>query len=51
MFSEVRMFTLLGIGKTAWVGIAVGGVILILIIGGAIMKRFPEKGHKPLKKI
>ena len=51
MFSEVRMFILLGISKTAWVGIALGALILILIIVGAIIKRFPEKERKPLKKI
>jgi len=45
------MFILLGIGGTAWVGIAIGALILILIIVGAIMKMYPEKKRKPLKKI
>jgi hypothetical protein len=35
----------------AWVGIGIGGLILILIIAGAIMRKFPEKERKPLKRI
>jgi threonine/homoserine efflux transporter RhtA len=45
------MFTLLGIGATAWVGIGIGALILILIIAGAIRRKFPEKERKPLKRI
>ena len=45
------MFTLLGIGATAWVGIGIGALILILIIAGAIRRMFPEKERKPLKRI
>ena len=45
------MFTLLGIGATAWVGIGIGALILILVIVGAIMKMYPEKKRKPLKRI
>jgi hypothetical protein len=45
------MFTLLGIGATAWVGIGIGALIVILIIAGVIRRKFPEKERKPLKRI
>lgn len=44
------MFVLLRIGGTAWVGIAVVALILILAAAGAIRRRYPEKMHKPWKK-
>ena len=46
------MFILLKIGGTAWAGIAVVALILILVVAGAIMKKMcPEKKSKPWKNM
>jgi hypothetical protein len=45
------MFTLLKISGMAWVAIVIAAVILITMVFGAIKKKYPEKGRKPLKKI
>jgi uncharacterized membrane protein len=46
------MFILLKIGGTAWAGIAVVAIILILVAVGVIKKKmYPEKMHKPWKNM
>ena len=45
------MFILLRISGGAWAGIAMVTLILILIAAGAIKKMYPEKQHKPWKKM
>jgi hypothetical protein len=44
------MFTLL-IGGTAWAAIVGAALILILVAAGLIKKMYPEKQHKPWKKV
>ena len=44
------MFILLKIGGTAWVGIVVVALILILMAAGIIRNMYPEKKSKPWKK-
>jgi uncharacterized membrane protein len=45
------MSILLKIGGTAWAGIAMVAIILILVAAGVIKKKmYPEKQHKPWKK-
>ena len=45
------MSILLKIGGTAWAGIVVVALVLILVAAGAIKKMYPEKTHKPWKKM
>ena len=45
------MFILLKIGITALAAIVIAALILIFVVFGAIKKRHPEEGRKPLKKL
>ncbi|MFZ0033974.1 MAG: hypothetical protein WAK60_03155 [Sedimentisphaerales bacterium] len=45
------MFILLKIGVTAVAAIAIAALILIVLVAGAIKRRYPEKKRKPLKRI
>lgn len=45
------MFILLGISGSALTAIIAGAVVLILVVGGALRRMYPEKKRRPLSKL